>query len=317
MWTYSSFGNPRCRPKNRHGRYCIGAAGATSIRVVGTFPTGVVDHSGNFSHGQSLCYACPETAAKRSVTGAAKDDYENAAELHDGTEEDAITDSRGSLLSGIHRKDVKRLRTRTRADVRSLMLRPRANLAVRAVAAWVSMPRYLDRDGRPRTLARRTTNGRVSFEALAHAIKADVRPNVILEELVRVGVATVEGDTVRLLKTAYVSALPEDKLAFLGANVGDHLSSALHNVIGHGEPFPERAVYYEAIAREDLAAVRSVLTRLSEEFLRETNQRIMPLNEAVRATPTPDCRRMRLGIYYYEDASPTGFGKKPRRGRRR
>ncbi len=243
-----------------------------------------------------------------------KEAYIDAAEQHDNAA-DPITDSRVSLLSGIHRKDVKRLRTQARAGARSQALRPGASLAVRAVAAWVSLPRYLDRDGRPRALPRRTTAGRVSFEALVRAIKADVRPNVILEELVQVGVATVEGDTVRLLKTAYVSGLPEDKLAFLGANVGDHLLSALHNVTGDGEPFLERAVYYEAIAPEDLAAVRPVLTRLSEEFLREVNQRIMPLHEAVRGEPTPDCRGMRLGIYYYEDASRTGSGKKPLRGR--
>ena len=245
-----------------------------------------------------------------------KEAYIGAAERHDGADPDTVSDSRMSLLTGIHRKDVKRLRTQARAGIKPQVLRPGANLAARAVAAWVSLPRYLDHDGHPRTLLRRAANSRVSFETLVRAIKADVRPSVILEELVRVGVATVEGDTVRLLKTAYVSALPEDRLAFLGANVGDHLSSALHNISGHGEVFLERAVYYEVIAREDLAAVRPALTQLSEAFLRQANQRVMPLNEAARAAPSPDGRRMRLGIYYYEEASRVEPGKKPRSGGR-
>ncbi len=245
-----------------------------------------------------------------------KEAYIGAAERHDGADPGTVSDSRMSLLTGIHRKDVKRLRTQARAGTKPQVLRPGANLAARAVAAWVSLPRYLDRDGHPRMLLRRAANSRVSFETLVRAIKADVRPSVILEELVRVGVATVEGDTVRLLKTAYVSALPEDRLAFLGANVGDHLASALHNISGHGEVFLERAVYYEVIAREDLAAVRPALTQLSEAFLRQANQRVMPLNEAARAAPSPDGRRMRLGIYYYEEASRVEPGKKPRSGGR-
>ncbi|MHB8409169.1 MAG: DUF6502 family protein [Acidiferrobacterales bacterium] len=251
-----------------------------------------------------------------ALSDALKEVYIGAAEQHDGADPGTVSDSRMSLLTGIHRKDVKRLRTQARAGTKPHVLRPGANLAARAVAAWVSLPRFLDRDGRPRALLRRAANSRVSFETLVRAIKADVRPSVVLEELVRVGVATVEGDTVRLLKTAYVSALPEDKLAFLGANVGDHLSSALHNISGQGEAFLERAVYYEVIAREDLAAVRPALTQLSEAFLREANQRVMPLNEAARAAPGPECRRMRLGIYYYEEASRVEPGKESRRGGR-
>ena len=245
-----------------------------------------------------------------------KEAYISAAEQPDGADPDTVSDSRMSLLTGIHRKDVKRLRTQARAGTKPHVLRAGANLAARAVAAWVSLPRYLDHDGYPRTLPRRAANSRVSFETLVRAIKADVRPSVILEELVRVGVAAVEGDTVRLLKTAYVSALPEDKLVFLGANVGDHLSSALHNISGQGEVFLERAVYYEVIAREDLAAIRPTLTQLSEAFLREANQRVMPLNKAACAAPSLDCRRMRLGIYYYEEASRVEPNKKLRRGGR-
>ncbi len=238
-----------------------------------------------------------------------KEVYIGAVEQHDSTDPDIITDSRMSLLTGIHRKDVKRLRAQARACAKPHALRPGANLAARAIATWVSTPRYLNRDGRPRTLPRRAAGSRTSFETLVRAIKADVRPNVVLEELVRVGVAVIEDNTVRLLKTAYVPALPEDKLAFLGANVGDHLLSALHNVTGHGESFLERAVYYEVIAPQDLAAVRPELTRLAEDFLRETNQRLMPLNTTALAASTPNCRRMRLGIYYYEDTSRAGPGK--------
>ena len=241
-----------------------------------------------------------------AVTEMLKEVYIRAAEQSDSAEQETLSDSRVSLLTGIHRKDVKRLRRPVHAGGRGQILRPGANLAARTVAAWVSTPRFLDRNGQPLELPRRSTSRRPSFETLVQGIRADVRAGVILEDLVRVGVATVEDGHVRLLKHAYVSALPEDKLAYLGTNVGDHLRSALHNIDGSGVPFLERAVYYDAIADQELEAARPALTQLAETFLRDANQRLMPLSEAAPAGPFPGSRRMRFGVYYYEEPTPTG-----------
>ncbi|MBW9253861.1 MAG: hypothetical protein GJU75_01615, partial [Acidithiobacillus ferriphilus] len=55
-----------------------------------------------------------------------------------------LTDSRVSLLTGSHRKEVKRLRLLLEEHGERPMLRHGANIAAQVVAAWVSMADYAD-----------------------------------------------------------------------------------------------------------------------------------------------------------------------------
>jgi len=240
--------------------------------------------------------------------------YVSEAEAHYAHSAAVVTDSRISLLTGIHRKDVKRLRRELHGRSYTPALRRGAGLAARVVAAWLSTPRYLDMRGRPKILPLADVASRPSFESLVREARADMRANVILDELLRVGVAEMAGNDkkVRLLRNAYISDLPRDKVAYLGDNLGDHLQSALHNITGGGSPFIERAVYYELIEPEALDKLRPELFHLSEQFLEAVNRKVMPLN--VRAIRRSEARgrRMRLGVFYYEDDSRTGNGKAPK-----
>ena len=226
--------------------------------------------------------------------------YVNQAQSHYGaTPGRNLTDSRISLLTGIHRKDVKRLRGELAGTVDS-GLRREANLAARVVAEWVSAAKYLTPEGEPRALPLRLSTEGPSFESLVREAKADLRPRAVLDELVRVGVAEIDmTNRVKLLRTAYVSALPADKLAFLGDNVGDHIQSALHNIEQPQVlPYLERAVYYDAVPTAALTQLRPTLQRLGDQLLRQANRHLTTLVGSTSATPR---RRMRLGVYYYED----------------
>ncbi len=227
--------------------------------------------------------------------------YVSEAEAHYAHTGEAVTGSRISLLTGIHRKDVKRLRQELRKSSYKPALRRGAGLAARVIATWVSTSRYLDAHRRPRTLPLSDTGNRPSFESLVRETRADMRPSVILDELRRVGVVEMQdGDRVKLLRNAYVSDLPRDKVAYFGDNLGDHLQSALYNISGAGPPFIERAVYYELIEPAALDELRPELFRISEQFLETVNRKVMPLNvRAIEQRAQPG-RRMRLGVFYYE-----------------
>ncbi|MHB1951091.1 MAG: DUF6502 family protein [Acidiferrobacteraceae bacterium] len=228
--------------------------------------------------------------------------YVQEAERVGSTPAGGVTDSRIALLTGIHRKDVARLRTQ-----REPALRPSraASIAARVVAQWCAGPSYVDSDGHPRMLPVKGPDG-PSFEDLVRSVKADVRANVILEELERVGVAVREGVHVRLLRTAYVSDLPGEKLHFLGANVGDHLASVTHNLEAPDEPFIERAVYYDRLPGKLLPVLRSRLFATAERFIREVNGMVMPFDGTCEGS---ECRRVRLGVFYYEDTSSEAINR--------
>lgn len=236
---------------------------------------------------------------------------ESAIQTHD-EENESLTDSRVSLLTGIHRKEVHRLREELGATMENVALRAEASMAVRVITLWTTSPRYLNAQRKPRRLPIRSSGRQLSFESLVKDTKADMRPNVILEELVRTGVVAIDkDDQVKLLRNAYVSALPEDKLAFLGANTGDHLRSALHNIEAHDNPYLERAVFYTHVDADALAKLKPKLNQRSEQFLKEINNLIAPhsyLGDA--AENKTGVRRMRLGVYYFEDESGSHDDKK-------
>ncbi|HQU14528.1 MAG: hypothetical protein B7Z66_02680 [Chromatiales bacterium 21-64-14] len=213
-----------------------------------------------------------------------------------------LTDSHLSLLTGIHRKEIKRLKDELAEDGGASAPRRGVNVAARVVGTWVSDPDYLDAAGEPRPVPLRDPRGGPSFEALVRSVKADLRARSVLDELLRVGVAEeAPGGQIRLLRTAYVSPVAEEKLEFLAANVGDHLRSALHNLSTPQAPYLERALYHDAIPADELERLRPELMRLADPLLRQANQRLMSANTVGTESGSRPRRRMRLGVYYYEE----------------
>lgn len=228
----------------------------------------------------------------------------------------APTDSRISLLSGIHRKEVRRLREELQAGSGQIALRHGANMSAQIVAAWVACEAYRDAQGEPRTLPLRAVDPQPSFESLVRLVKADMRPRTVLDELLHAGVVVLQDDAVRLARGGYVSALPEDRLAFMGAHIGDHLRATVHNLEGRA-PYLEQSVYFDDLSATVVDGVRADLRQLGEQVLREAYQRIVRAEQAQRAAQPAAAEesdgqteaqhvpknRLRLGVYYYEEAA--------------
>ena len=90
------------------------------------------------------------------------------------------TDSALSVLSGLHRKDVREFSSATPRPAAATV-----PLSSQIVTRWLSDPRYRDKRNKPRDLLR---NGSAdSFEALAMSVSTDVHPRTALEELIRLG----------------------------------------------------------------------------------------------------------------------------------
>lgn len=219
----------------------------------------------------------------------------------------AITDSRVSLLTGIHRKDVKRLREELAHETETPLLRRGAGLAVRTVSTWVSQ--HCDAEGNPIPLPFREEGNTLSFEALVRELKADMRAKSILDELIHAGVAELNDQgEVTLLRHAYISDLPEDKLAFLGDNIGDHLGSALHNISRPDcAPMLERAVFFNSLPADALEPIKQSLASQGDQILRDAHGRMLAAKAAQAKDQPVAQKRVRFGVYYFEednDAQP-------------
>lgn len=227
--------------------------------------------------------------------------YVEIAEREFGIHGKAQTTSRVSLLTGIHRKDVKRLRE-TPVDLDA----PPGNVSLGAqlVLRWTASPEYLDGVGHPRPLPRLAAEGDApSFESLVASVSKDIRARAVLDEWLRLGVARLdERDRVVLVVEAFVPESGfDEKSYFLGRNVHDHLAAAVHNLSGDVPPLLERSVYYAGLSPESVDELAELGERVGMEALQTVNRRALVLQERDADRPDGD-QRMNLGVYFFREA---------------
>lgn len=212
------------------------------------------------------------------------------------------TISRLSLLTGIHRKDVKRLREEiaTSDDVGKPVGLP---LAAQLVLRWTVEAGYLDEAGRPKPLPRLAADAEgVSFESLVADVTQDIRPRAILDEWVRLGVVRIDAaDRVHLDEAAFVPVHGFDEKAYyLGRNVRDHIATARHNLADTGDPRLERSVYYAGLSAESVTTLQALAREVASEALQRVNQRAHALQAADAERSDAD-HRMSFGAWFHRE----------------
>jgi hypothetical protein len=206
------------------------------------------------------------------------------------------THSALSVLSGVHRKDVRALQS---GDPQAVAPRS-VPLASAVFTRWITDPKYRA-DGKPRPLPR--SGAAVSFESLARESSNDVHPRTVLDELVRSGLARVDGDQVLPLATSFVPSRKLDELtALFSANVSDHIAAAVHNLTLKAPKYLEQSVFADGLTPESVdhlhQSARDIWAAAFARMVDEARQR-------VDADVDADADiRMRFGVYFY--AEPVG-----------
>lgn len=225
-----------------------------------------------------------------------------------------------SVLSGVHRKDVRAI---CEAPSDSVPGRPRGvPLASQVYTRWLSSRRYRGRDGQPRPLPR--SGPGITFEALAREVSVDVHPRTVMEELIRLGLVEVDGDLLLPARASFVPDRQLDELtALFAANAADHMAAAVHNLTLDAPRYLEQSVFADGLGEKSVGQLhtmaREVWQRAFEEMVKVAGQRVA----ADAALPEDQQQRMRFGIYFYSEpqdpaAPATGtVPKAPRPARKR
>lgn len=213
------------------------------------------------------------------------------------------TDSRITLLTGVHRKDVRRLRAERHGRVR---LSRAAALGGQIIARWMTLPEYLTDDGKPKPLPRLgRARGEESFESLVRAHCTDIRPRAFLDEWLRLGLVRLDDeDNVRLEAEGFIPAAGSEEMAyFFGRNLHDHVAAAVSNLLAAGPPRLERSVNYTSLSADAVAELNELARTRGVELLRDLNAQALRLQErdAGRAGAT---RRWNAGVYVYDEDEP-------------
>jgi hypothetical protein len=212
--------------------------------------------------------------------------------------------SRVSVITGLSRKEVMRVRKLSRPDDQASS--ERYNRAARVIAAWRRERDYLDAKGNPAPLS--VAGLGATFSELVKRFGGDVPVRATLDELVRVGaVERLEDGRVRLLTRAYVPDMSDaDKLHILGTDVGHLISTIDHNL----QPAPkdllfQRKVAYDNLPDEVLPEFRELSGKTAQAMLESLDQWLAERDRDVTPTVKGSGRNQAgLGLYYFEEAHP-------------
>jgi hypothetical protein len=239
-----------------------------------------------------VTYPAFAQALKDVFVGAAREELDRRGQK--------VTASALSVLSGVHRKDV---RAEGAGEQRTSQRGPSA--ASQIFTRWLTDPAYRLADtGAPAPLAR--GGAAPSFESLARQVSSDVHPRTLLQELERLGLVRLEGELVLPRVEAFVpSAAHSEMNALLAANVGDHLRAAVHNLTGDGPRMLEQSVFASGLSplsAEQLGEVaRELWADAFSRMVAEATRRV-ELDADQNERPT----RMRFGVYYYQEPQEDG-----------
>lgn len=212
----------------------------------------------------------------------------------------AATDSRISLISGVHRKEIRRLRQQHQ-DVDS---EPEAvTLTSQIIARWLGASPWTDAEGRPVPLPRTAPPGEASFEALVESVTSDLRPRAVLDEWLSRRLVTPDAaGRLELNVRAFVPPPGQaEQMFYFGRNLHDHIAAAAANVLASAPaPFLDRSVHYDRLPDAAVARLEALGREAAQRMLLAFNRAALAEADAAGESPPPG-RRINVGVYIYTD----------------
>lgn len=234
----------------------------------------------------------------RAFTEAAKSVYIEVATEEFGIPGRKQTDSRISVITGLSRKEVKRVKSLPLSD--EVMNLARYNRASRVISGWTQDSDFMDAQGNPLDLP--LDGSEFSFGELVRRYSGDAPPRAVLDELEQVGaVQRMDNGTLCLLTRGYIPQTDSpERLGIFGMMVSDLLHSSNHNLIDDtGHPFFQRVVANERISRQMTGDFQQVTRRYCQQFLEKLDHWLSE-NELPEKDTGTETRRVGVGIYYFE-----------------
>lgn len=219
----------------------------------------------------------------------------------------AQTDSRISLLTGVHRKEIRRLRTEPpAADGIPAVV----TLGSQIIARWLGAPPYADAEGRPLPLPRTArSTGEASFEGLVESVTKDVRARSVLDDWIGQEIVSLDPDgRVQLNRSAFIPRPGgEEQLFYFARNLHDHIAAAAANVATAGPaPYFDRSMHYDRLRPDTVARLEATARDAAQQLLTDVNRIALAMAEAddkTAGTGGP-VRRINLGVYVYVEDDP-------------
>ncbi|MGH9857361.1 MAG: DUF6502 family protein [Acidobacteriota bacterium] len=221
--------------------------------------------------------------------------------------------SRVAVMTGLTRKEVKRLRQKISAGNQVILSRviPPAEI----IQQWHSDPAFLDESARPRKLP--FDGSSPSFAELVRKYGGDIPPGAMRTELKRVGAVTEnEQGHLTVVKRYFRPVAEQVQLErALGQSMFGLANTVDYN-LGQSEnkSWTERIGYSQHIREPDRNRVRRISNDRATEFVESIND-LFAAYETIYAGDPPEAESdavvVGVGVYYFEiDESDAVFSDK-------
>lgn len=204
------------------------------------------------------------------------------------------TVSRISVITGLNRKEVARLRGAERLDHGDERWR---NRAAAVLGAWELDPDFLDHKDDPLDLP--FAGSEVSFSTLVKKHSGDMQPRAVADELLRVQAIEEVDGRLRMRRHGYEPAGdPEAKIDMLGTDACEFIETIDHNVQSDtDDSLLQAKVLYDNIPTEHVAEFRALSRRLSRNLITELNHWLSNRDRGTEPVEPAERTTLGLGVY--------------------
>lgn len=207
------------------------------------------------------------------------------------------TVSRISVITGLNRKEVSRLRSTDTFDITSDAAQ--RTRAATVLSAWLRDEHFLDRKGDPRDLEFGSDRG---FAELIRRYSGDMKARAMADELLAAGAIEEVDGRLRMTSRGYVPGTdPASLITVLGTDPVQLIETIDFNM-RHEEKRYQRKVEYDNVPAEAAPEFRALSARLSQHVLEELDRWLAQrdLGRKVSKEPT-----VSLGLAIYQVQGPS------------
>ncbi|MCB1683399.1 MAG: DUF6502 family protein [Pseudomonadales bacterium] len=228
-----------------------------------------------------------------ALTELVRQTYVDVADEEFGIDGKRQTTARISVITGLNRKEVARLRGR---DPLSTEAEVQWNRAATVLGGWLRDGTFLDKKGDPLDLP--FDGDGPTFQMLVKRYSGDMQPRAVADELLRVGAVEEVDGRLRMTTRGYVpSGDPESVADILGIDTAEFIETVDHNMTSEDKLYQMKVLSTNVPARY-LEEFNAYSRRLSHPVLEELNRWLAARD--MKQDWTGDDERVVLGLGIYQ-----------------
>lgn len=211
--------------------------------------------------------------------------------------------SRVAVMTGLTRKEVKRLRDKIAGGDATLVIK--ATPLSEVLHRWHSEVEFLEASGKPKRLP--FSGESASFSSLVRKFGGDIPPGALRTELKRVGAVCERdnGDLEIVKRSVLPSGIDERLIIALAHGVYPLLATTAHNTNPEREDasWPQLTAFTQSVRKTDLPRIR----RISVDRLTEITESFDDLFMAYETLQEAESRQndkniVAVGVFYFEES---------------